>query len=225
MQEANSSSNSPEIPTLSPEVEAATEAPTLAPESETAAETKEDPNEPAKRRVTFGRIELREYSRCLGNNPATTHGPPLSLGWSYNKTGTYDMEQYEEARPPRRVTNQMLVPGSVRELILLEQASVTKKQIQAVEQEVKAVRHRRQLTVAMQEFENWHVAAEFVKRRFRRLRTGISKEKEIQVLWENASKTLPKKKELSNTGPAYDSDGDSSTVSDSGFIPVSAPAS
>jgi hypothetical protein len=219
-------SSSPEMSASPPEETAAeTEVPTLAPESDGAAETREDDNTPAQRRVSFGCIELREYSRCLGENPATTHGPPLSLGWSYTKTGTYDLEKYEEGRPPKRATNQMLVPGSVREKILLEQASVTKRQIQAVEQEVKAARHRRQLTVAMQEFENWHIAAEFVKRRFRRLRRGHSKQQEMEILWEKASKTLPKKGKPSKADPAYESDGDSSTVSDPDFMPVSALAS
>ena len=154
------------------------EAPTLAPtektlESTSTEETEEegsssndDQDADSKRRVSFGCIEIREYSRCLGNNPATTHGPPLSIGWAYNKVGTYDLEEYESVRPPRRVTNQMLIPGDQREDILLDQSKVTKKQIQAVIQEVKAARHKRQLTVAMQEFETWHVAAEFVTRRF-----------------------------------------------------------
>ena len=139
-----------------------------------------------RRGVTFDSIEVREYARCLGNNPATTNGPPLSIDWPYSKVGRFALEEYEEQRPPRRIANEMMIPASLRESIILEQTDATKTLISAMKSEVQAVRHRRQLTVAMQEFEEWTLVFESLRRKFKRFKSGISKKKEEELLWENA---------------------------------------
>jgi hypothetical protein len=160
-----------------------------------------------KRGVSFDKIYIREYSRCLGDNPATTHGPPLSLGWAYNIGGTYDLEEYEENRPQRRGNQQMLVPGSIREEILLSQSDVTRKQISKSVAEIKEVRHRRQMCVAMQEFEEWSWFGETIARRFRRLRSGVSKQKEQQQLWENARRVVESKAVKKALSETFSDDG------------------
>jgi hypothetical protein len=154
-------------------------------ESESSSDALSNP-ETMKRGVTFDKIHIREYSRCLGDNPATTHGPPLSIGWQYNVSGAYDLEEYEESRPRRRATQQLLVPGSIREEMLLFHSDVTRKQISNSVAEIKVVRHRRQMCIAMQEFEEWAWLGETIVRRLRRLRSGVSKKKELQKLWEDA---------------------------------------
>ena len=218
------------------------EVPTMAPQPveedvPAGGEADEAQEEERSTKISFGSIEIREYSRCLGNNPATTHGPPLSLGWSYNIVGSLDVEEYEAARPTRREGNQMLIPGTTREDILSEQAGVTRKQMQAMAKQIKDDRHKRQMTVAMQEFEPWHIAAEFLSRRVRRISSGVSKKREQELLWENASKvqgysmtkilSSSSMKRGSSKGtaclrndPAYESDCDSSTVSESCHIQV-----
>ena len=143
-----------------------------------------------KRGVSFDKIEIREYSRCLGINPATTHGPSLSLDWLYNIAGTYDVEEYEKSRPARRETQQMLLPGSLREEILLEHSDVTRKQISNAVADNKVARNRRQASLAFQEYEDWVWLGETIMRRYRRMRSGISKKKEQQLLWENAQRVL-----------------------------------
>jgi hypothetical protein len=146
-----------------------------------------------KRVVSFNCIEIREYSRCLGNNPATTHGPSLSIDWDYSETRSFGLEEYEKSRPPRRVTNQMLVPGYVRETIILEQTDATKRQINVMNSEIKTIRHRRQLSISMQEFDEWNLVFESIRRKLKRLRTGISKKREMELLWENARTILAEK--------------------------------
>lgn len=147
-----------------------------------------------KQSVSFDQIEIREYSRCLGDNPAVTHGPPLSIDWAYRVAGSYDVAEYEENRPKRRGNQEMLVPGSVREDILFEHTNVTSTQIQRTTSEIKTIRHRRQVCVVMQEFEDWAWFGETVARRFRRFRSGISKEQEQKMLWENAQRLRDTKK-------------------------------
>ena len=160
-------------------------------------EDEEDPQLPSKplvkndgttkRAVSFGIIEIREYSRCLGNNPAlTTEGPPLSIDWEYSHARTFKVAEYEKTRHAPRRPNQMMVPGRERERILLEESSTTKRQIVAMKSEIRAAKHQRQLSTAMQEFEGWQIVFESIRRKYKRFRSGISKKREMELLWEGA---------------------------------------
>mmetsp|Transcript_15905 Transcript_15905/g.22427 ORF Transcript_15905/g.22427 Transcript_15905/m.22427 type:complete len:337 (-) Transcript_15905:87-1097(-) len=50
--------------------------------------------------VRFHQITIREYERILGDNPAVSSGPPISLGWRYNQDNevSVDIDDYESAR-------------------------------------------------------------------------------------------------------------------------------
>eukprot|EP00539_Tryblionella_compressa_P006541 CAMPEP_0178754954 /NCGR_PEP_ID=MMETSP0744-20121128/12448_1 /TAXON_ID=913974 /ORGANISM="Nitzschia punctata, Strain CCMP561" /LENGTH=279 /DNA_ID=CAMNT_0020408927 /DNA_START=183 /DNA_END=1022 /DNA_ORIENTATION=- len=146
-----------------------------------------------KRTVNFDSISIREFARALGDNPATTNGPPLTLDWDYEDIGSIKVDEYEETRPPRRVTQQMVIPGKMRERILLSETPTTKQQINSMISEVRSSRHKRQVTVAMQDFEEWHKAFEFLSRRIRRMRKGISKQREQELLWEQAHEIMSEK--------------------------------
>ena len=161
---------------------------TMATASDTTATDTDlqDEDRSSKRRVNFDAIMIREYDRTLGDNPATTHGPPLTLDWEYEDVASIKVDEYEAQRAPRRITHQMMIPGNARENILLTQTPTTKQQIQNMVSQVRSSRHRRQSTVAMQDFEEWHEAFEFISRRFRRLRKGLSKQREQELLWEQA---------------------------------------
>lgn len=45
--------------------------------------------------VSFGQIEIREYPRCLGDNPSVTVGPPISMGWKHDQAYRLDLSEYE----------------------------------------------------------------------------------------------------------------------------------
>jgi hypothetical protein len=178
---------------------------------------------PRRKNVNFDTITIREFARALGDNPATTHGPPLSLDWDYEDVVTISVDDYEKSRPPRRITDQMVVPGTVRENILLSQTRTTKQQIKQRISEVKTSRHKRQVTVAMQDFEEWHVLFEFISRRFRRMRTGISKQKEQEMLWEQAQKhdTVKQQQKQERQQSSLSEDGSSSSSSTADEGPLS----
>ena len=142
--------------------------------------------------VSFGFIEVREYLRCLGNNPAVTHGPPLSIDWEYCELGRFPLDEYESTRPPHRCTNEMLIPGEVRESILLEQTDATRRDIKAMRLEIEAARHQRKVSIATQEFEEFNIMMQSIRRKLKRLKTGVSKKREEQLLWENAKEFLAK---------------------------------
>ena len=72
------------------------------------------------RRVSFGRILIREFNIELGDNPSCSVGPPLTIGWQYYDVSSSDVDDFEETRPPRRCKRQMIIPSSVRADILTD---------------------------------------------------------------------------------------------------------
>lgn len=62
-----------------------------------------------KKLVSFGKVEIREYCRVLGDHPIPADGFPLSLGWAYNPTlvvrEIMDDDDYRSTCPskPRRL--------------------------------------------------------------------------------------------------------------------------
>lgn len=158
-----------------------------------------DETKQPRRNVNFDSIRIREFGRALGDNPSTTHGPPLTLDWEFQDTEPVKVDEYELTRPPRRITQQMMIPGNVRENILLSQTETTKKQIASMVSQIRSSRHQRQTCVAMQDFEEWHELFEFVTRRFRRFRKGITKEREQELLWEKAQQ-IQREKEQQQQG-------------------------
>lgn len=123
-----------------------------------------------KSSVSFDTIQIREYVRELGDNPAVSHGPPLTIGWEYEDVATLPVEDYETHRGDRRSNDQMQIPGKKRELLLLNETKNTSREINAMITKVRANRSQRQSTVALLEFEEWYSFFETVGRRFRRVR-------------------------------------------------------
>jgi hypothetical protein len=54
------------------------------------------------RTVTFSSVEIREYSRILGDHPCCPSGPPLALGWETERENSFRLEEYERKRDPVR---------------------------------------------------------------------------------------------------------------------------
>lgn len=55
-----------------------------------------------RRHVTFSSVQVREYSRILGDHPCCPSGPPLSLGWELEREDSFRLEEYEKEREPAR---------------------------------------------------------------------------------------------------------------------------
>jgi hypothetical protein len=117
----------------------------------------------------------------------------LSIDWDYNVAGTYPLDEYEETRPPRRERLGMCVPSAIREDILTKHSDVTKKEIKEVTEEIKVARFRRNMSVVTHELDDYRLLGELIVRRLRRWRTGISKKREQELLWENAQRYMEAK--------------------------------
>ena len=106
-------------------------------------------NNKMTRITSFSTIEIREYDVTLGDNPGGRTGPPLSLGWTYNKdlTQVVDLEQYEETRPPRRSRVEMHMGSRLRSYILMKEQGFSLRDIQKAADNAAHVRKNRQKTM------------------------------------------------------------------------------
>lgn len=55
-----------------------------------------------RRHVTFSSVQIREYSRILGDHPCCPSGPPLALGWETEREDSVSLDEYELQRDPLR---------------------------------------------------------------------------------------------------------------------------
>jgi hypothetical protein len=53
---------------------------------------------PKKKTVSFGNVQVQEYSATLGDHPCCEHGYPISLDWAHTEPKEYDMDWYDETR-------------------------------------------------------------------------------------------------------------------------------
>eukprot|EP00592_Proboscia_alata_P004448 CAMPEP_0194377292 /NCGR_PEP_ID=MMETSP0174-20130528/30211_1 /TAXON_ID=216777 /ORGANISM="Proboscia alata, Strain PI-D3" /LENGTH=179 /DNA_ID=CAMNT_0039158545 /DNA_START=36 /DNA_END=575 /DNA_ORIENTATION=- len=69
--------------------------------------------------VEFNKLEIREYARVLGDNPACSSGPPVSLGWEHSPEDIeVSIDEYEKRNPYKRLPKELLLPRTTREQML-----------------------------------------------------------------------------------------------------------
>ncbi len=84
--------------------------------------TKKKHDQP-RRRTSFTTISVREYEQCLGDCPATQEGAPISLSWAYEERKSISLDEYEEARKPRRGRSELVLGAMERRQKLLSAGS------------------------------------------------------------------------------------------------------
>ena len=75
------------------------------------------------RRTSFTTISVREYEQCLGDNPATQEGAPITLDWKYKERKSITLDEYEENRIPRRRRSELVLGVMERRQKLLSAGS------------------------------------------------------------------------------------------------------
>jgi len=122
-----------------------------------------------KEAVTFGMVEIRQYERILGINPAVTDGPAISIGWKYRNDGQCSLSDWEQRKASgKRQGRDLLLSRSIRETMLRE-AGYSQKEIAQATRIVLKAKHQRKTTIdnASQGMEGLEYAAEKVARRIR----------------------------------------------------------
>jgi len=108
-------------------------------------------NRNRRRRVSFGSVKTREYSRTIGDNPACRDGPPLSLGWDFSDDACAEISV--DAHQLKRVWKQSIEGQSLypvcvteRRNMLLWEWSVSKEEMKMAEKEASRIRMQRRET-------------------------------------------------------------------------------
>mmetsp|Transcript_2759 Transcript_2759/g.3921 ORF Transcript_2759/g.3921 Transcript_2759/m.3921 type:complete len:317 (-) Transcript_2759:146-1096(-) len=122
--------------------------------SDNEPKTGSNSNSTSSRVVSFDTVQIRQYERALGDNPAVRAGPPLAIGWKYNVTPNKSVEDFEEMRKnenKRRFGKDLLVSPRSRRALLMQEWKISHKHIVKVEKQIKAVRHNRNTTANLPE--------------------------------------------------------------------------
>lgn len=67
------------------------------------------------RGVSFSTVEFKSHEMILGHNPATRFGPSIEIDWEDVGIASLELEEYEAMRPPRRSTQELIIPGRIRQ--------------------------------------------------------------------------------------------------------------
>lgn len=85
-----------------------------------------------KKNVSWHTVEFQTHEMILGDNPATSRGPPLSIGRPILGRESLAIDDYEGHRPPRRSRGDLIVPHSVRVRMLME-AGYSREELRTME--------------------------------------------------------------------------------------------
>ena len=100
-----------------------------------------------KRSVTFSTVEVREYPMILGDNPAVSGGPPVTIDWIPLSRKLFEIEKHIRMTPePRRKSFQMIMPIYHREL-LLKNSGYTKNELLEAKRQIDCIRAQRLATI------------------------------------------------------------------------------
>mmetsp|Transcript_5601 Transcript_5601/g.13537 ORF Transcript_5601/g.13537 Transcript_5601/m.13537 type:complete len:433 (+) Transcript_5601:292-1590(+) len=138
----------------------------------TAAATTTNSKKKKNRGVRFGNITIHELPMIVGDNPAVSVGPPVTIGWmppvsssSYSNYGQSDddksnaaesaivvsLDNYEKQRPVPRNRSQLRMPSSYRTELLRRQG-FSRREIMEGSKQAAILRYRRKRTIELMHF-------------------------------------------------------------------------
>ena len=86
-----------------------------------------------KKSVSFSSIDIREYERTIGTH-MDIDGLPLTSDWVYDERDSIAVDDYENARSPRKPVEDLLLSANERRLILMRDCGMSTELLNAVEQ-------------------------------------------------------------------------------------------
>lgn len=104
----------------------------------------------SRSKVRFASLTVREYEVTPGDNPSCSKGPPVSLGWAYNESGSLSIDCYEaHVQESRRTREQIKLPWFYREM-MLQEFGYSDHEIQHSVWEKERIRQQRMQTLTEQ---------------------------------------------------------------------------
>lgn len=102
------------------------------------------------RSVTFDKIHVRVYKIEIGDNPASTIGPPIQLSWDAEEEMMHDVNTFEQERHGRRRTNpRHFVLNYHQRMHMLKGAGHSEADIPQASNDVAKVRRERNATIML----------------------------------------------------------------------------
>eukprot|EP00531_Pseudo-nitzschia_arenysensis_P013467 CAMPEP_0116134918 /NCGR_PEP_ID=MMETSP0329-20121206/10913_1 /TAXON_ID=697910 /ORGANISM="Pseudo-nitzschia arenysensis, Strain B593" /LENGTH=181 /DNA_ID=CAMNT_0003629683 /DNA_START=173 /DNA_END=718 /DNA_ORIENTATION=- len=96
------------------------------------------------KKVIFDEIEVKEYPRMLGDNPAVSEGVPLTIGWKPQSSYSMDIDLFESMRcSVRRRGRKQLLISSMRRVQSLVEAGYSLEKIGETIVQVDTAKHLR----------------------------------------------------------------------------------
>eukprot|EP00978_Attheya_sp_CCMP212_P025654 scaffold82903_cov62-Attheya_sp.AAC.3 len=141
-----------------------------------------------QRAVSFHTIEIREYKRALGDNPAVSYGPPIGIDWQYNHTESKTVDLYERERPPRGEWYEWYMTPDRRSQMLSEECGHSYQEIMQATNEADQRRRKRDTSLFLSDVCGGSlVIMESITRKLKRLvlRKRNSK-RAVLTLWSEA---------------------------------------
>jgi len=92
--------------------------------------------------VAFADVTVNSHSIVLGDNPSVSCGPPITISWDAFESERFDLDEYEEYKPPARKQAQLHVPRITRE-DWLRNEGYARSELNAVSNEVRKIQKRR----------------------------------------------------------------------------------
>lgn len=125
---------------------------------------------PMRSRVSFNSVDVRSYDRCAGDNPSCRWGVPISLDWSYSKSSSVSLDEFELERSLSRGQKGKLrgVSKYQRRTMLLQEWDVKEEELKARRKETKRIQRERDMTRALIPVHRAHELVFSVKQRFKR---------------------------------------------------------
>ena len=115
-------------------------------------------------------VKFREYALVLSDNPTTTSGPPIGIGWNYypKDASFVDLDEYESGRGGnRRSERELSLPPDLRDIIMLREIGYSRKEIlEAIRIANKDKIWRRVSIQRQRKCENGHQLVDFLNKRF-----------------------------------------------------------
>jgi len=108
-------------------------------------------NDRMKRNVSFSNLKIQSYSVTLGD-VLTSNEPPVCLSWEYdpNATEEHVIDHYEHYRnkdASRRNKQEMLMPPTHRQYLLMKEMGFLRGQIKGAMEEAKRCAKQREKTM------------------------------------------------------------------------------
>ena len=138
-----------------------------------------------KKVVGFASVQVKTYPVILGDNPAVSSGPPVTLDWEAETSSSSSIDEWEMARciDRRRSREEIRVPPCVRTEWLLE-AGFSPLQVHEAIQDIQKEQQRRRSSIVKSPLQDKaDVVAEQMKRKLERVVGKRSKSGTLYKQW------------------------------------------